>query len=219
MTIFEQDVVFTFSGSEDGFMGEIVFPNGFNVGDTMKGVWTLIAGDEDSYPFGEIDIEIKKITGLMKEDKENHQSIVMWSIQVEEYLLTIYFVKPSPSKKGTTKNDEEKDKQIQIFSLEKIDGFVMESLPGVNTKLEKPISANFKALLSSDKASFSIAGKQISVKKGFTATAELRLPLREVLKHTWICKNADSTCVPTFTPKTSGTIHCNNDPLTVARHC
>ncbi len=165
MTVFEKNVLFSFSGSDQGYMGEITFPDKFHIGDAMKGIWKVIAGDLNSYPFGDIDVEVKKITALMKEDKATQQSLVMWSVVVGGLQITVYFV-----------NDQITKKQIKVFCIESYGGIEIDSLPGVNAKLPKPITANPTLYLASEKASFIIGTKEINVSKGFTAEATLDIP-------------------------------------------
>jgi hypothetical protein len=165
MTVFQKNVLFAFSGSDQGFMGEITFPDKFHIGDAMKGVWKVMAGNLDAYPFGDIDIEVKKITALMKEDKAKQQSFVMWSVLVGGLQITVYFI-----------NDQITKKQIKVFCIESNGGIEIDGLPGVNAKLPDPITANPILYLASDKASFIIGNKEINVSKGFTAEATLDIP-------------------------------------------
>jgi hypothetical protein len=165
MTVFEQNVLFAFSGSDQGYMGEITFPNKFHIGDAMKGVWKAMAGDLDNYPLGDIDVEVEKITALMKEDKENKQSFVMWSIIVGGLQITVYFI-----------NDQITKKQIKVFCIEAYGGIKIDNIPGVNAKFPTPILVIPVAYLASEKASFVIGNKEINVQKGFTAEMKLDIP-------------------------------------------
>ena len=190
MTLWERDVVFSFAAmANGGYMGEISFPDKVSVGDIMRKLWRETTDGED-FPLGDLALEIESVKAVMNDTKDGSASLIMFEITVEGVQVGIYFVK-----------DNIRHTEATLFLIKSKDQIKIESLPGVDVRLPRPIRANLSLSLCTGPANFSLGGQAYSYQKGFGFDCYIEIP--EVLNNRFAYTyNPDSKQKHGFSSKT-----------------
>jgi hypothetical protein len=194
MKIWGREVNFIFSNLlGGGYSGQIVFPEAISISDIILDVWENQLGQAKAdFPFGDsFKLELESVMAVLKTTKQG-DSIVMFDVQINGIILSIYFVK-----------NKDKDEEATVFQVKPQKSIQIDTLPEVNTKLPNPIKTDISFYIASGSTSFTIESKKFNFNRGFAFDCLLDIP--EVFSQSFNYTYAPKQQTPTARSVTSAT--------------